>query len=270
MVFGPPEMPMSGFGNAGGDGGEGGDDGTGESQQGPLIGQGGEDEDDTDGLKDVFEAFKVEGDDDDGDGDDDSNASGDSFDVPPERIQAMQTEIGNLIKGMRLPDDAIPEDFDVNNRVALQGLMNRTVQAAVSQSLNVVFKPVQLAMSQMAAGMQSQIEAKINGSRREMQDSTVLETTVPEINNPKYAPLVKSLDATLKTKGKKVGERAKTIRKMLNQMGINDPGTGSTRRSSGSDNGGATKKVGKSALDSFFGEMPKMNFGNNGGSQNRR
>jgi hypothetical protein len=264
-AFAPAEL--QGFGNlnsnAGADGGAGGVTPPGGvpfaegSQQGKLIGF--EDEEQETDLTEIFGAFKgADDEDDDGEADDTSLGDPDMQEVPEEKVQALQTDITNAIKNMSF--GTIPEDFDVNDRAQLQGLFDRGVRTAVQQSLNVVFKPVQLAMAHMAGQMNQQIEAKIANSRESGRAQEVLESIVPEVNNPLHRPMVTSMDATLKAKGKKPQERAKTIRKMLNQMGIVNEGSGSTRRSSGSgnnDSGTSQRREGKAALDSIFG----MSFG---------
>lgn len=263
FVMAPPDMPgMGSFGGgtdqSGGGTQEGGGFESGSSQQGPLIGF--DDEQDDDGLGDVLSAFVNEDDDDTGEVDDTgTNESGAFDDIAPERLQSMQTEVRNAIQNMRLPEAAIPADFDPNDRAQVQTLMNQTIQAAVAQSLNVVFKPVQLAMEHMRDRMNSQIETQIRESRDSSSAQNILESQVPEVNNPKYRGLVTSLDSTLKAKGKKPAERAKAIRKMLNQMGVTEgAGSGGNNRRASNPDGGGNQSIrtGKAALDSFFGSFP--------------
>lgn len=221
------------------------------SQQGKLIGF--DDEPENPDLKDIFEGF---GDPDDDSGDPDDTVLGDADlqDIPDDKVQGLQADITNTIKAMQFGQ--IPEDFDVTDRASLQRLMDQGVRTAVQQSLNVVFKPVQLAMAHMASQMNQQIDNKITNSRETLRAQDVIEQMVPEINNPQYSSMVRSLDSTLKSKGKKPAERAKTIRKMLNQMGIQDTSapSGSNRKSSGQNDGtGIQRREGKAALDSIFG-----------------
>lgn len=250
-------MGSFGGGTGGGDDSDAGDDDSfsGGGQQSGLIDLSNQDDEDADPLDDVFQAF--------GDGSDneidDTTQQGFSFaDVPPEQITAMQTEIQSIIGKMTLSADAIPENFDPSDRQQFASVMNRTIQAAVAQSLNVVFKPVQLAMNTMASQTQQMVDQKIAGAQTGMAARSVIESKVPEINNPKYSAMVKTMDKNLQTAGKKPGERATILRKMLNQMGINDSstsnGNGQQRRMSGGGNGqDVTRRQGKAALDSLFG-----------------
>jgi hypothetical protein len=251
-------IPTFGGGGDSNDGGAGDDD-VGGGQQTPLIGQDGDDEPNP--LNDALALFA---DPDDDDGNDDNGGTPPVNDVNQEQIAAMRTNVQNAINNMRITDDMIPQDFDANDRGQLTQVMNKLMQATIAQSMNVVFQPVQLAMKQMATTLQQQIKAEVNDSRTGMQDSAVLESIVPEINDPQYNGLVKTLDAQLKAKGKKAKERAQGIRKILNQMGIQSSGGGNNRRSSNPNNGANQSiKTGHAALDSFFGAFQPPKSGQN-------
>lgn len=224
----------------------------------PIFGQEGDDEDSD--LKDVLEGFKL-GDDEDDEFDDTQDRSQGLSDIPQDQVTALNQKIESTIKNMRIPDGAIPEDFDVSDRTQLTNLMNRTVQAAVAQSLQVVFQPVQMALQHMVGQLDGRIDAKIAGSRDQMSAHAILEQMVPEINDPRHKGLVMTLNETLKSNGKKANERAKLIRKTLNSMGIKaENAQGGGRRMSNPNGGGNNQSVrtGAAALDSFFGSMPKF------------
>lgn len=260
MAHAPVEIQgMGGFGaGAGGEDGTnppGGTQFTEGSQQGKLIGF--DDEEPDANLTDIFSAFKGEDDDDDdGEPDDTGLGEPDMQEVPEEDVKNLQTDITNAIKGMSFGQ--IPADFDINEPGALQRLMDQGVRTAVQQSLNVVFKPVQLAMKHMAGQMKQQIESTVTNSRETNRAQEVLADIVPEINNPVHRPMIQTMDQSLKAKGKKPAERAKTIRKMLNQMGITEGAGGNNRRASNPSGGSgetSQKREGKAALDSIFGAM---------------
>lgn len=259
MFMSPPDE-LNGIGSFGGSDESGGgadqnQNGNGSGGQSPLIGV--DDEDGESALdEDVFKMFNPE---DGADDDEDDDASQLSGDVPAEQITAMQTEIQTSIKNMRLPDNIIPQDFDPSDRNQLQTLLTNVQQATIAQSLNVVFKPVQLALKHMKQQMDATIDSKVNSTKKGIQEQSIMEQIVPEVTNPKYAGMIKGMDAQLKANGKSVKERATTLRKMLNQMGINEGGgTGNNRRASNPNQGAGNQgmKTGKSALDSFFGPMP--------------
>lgn len=264
---------FSGFGaltndNAGGGNGQGQDGGdngfANGGQQGDLIGVGG-DQSQTDPMKDVFDMFA------DPDGDDDDDDTGGTpvnTEIPQDQINNMQTLVKNTIANMRITDDMLPADFDPSDRTQMTAVMNKLMQSTVAQSMNVVFQPVQLAMKQMAATLQAQIDSKVSESRTGMRDQQVLESMVPEVNDPAYAPMVKTMDATLKQKGRNAKDRATAIRKMLNQMGVKSSGNGANSRRTSNpngDGGNGAVRTGHAALDSFFGAMPSFTQGGNGG-----
>lgn len=264
-------MQMPSFGDSGGDAGFVDDQG---GQQGDLIlpgggGEGGEDEDDMSEFLKMFADPENQDDDDDDD-------QGNGGDIEQQEVVGLENEIKGLIANMRFPDNAFPENFDPNDRAQLQQVMSRGIQAAVGQSLNVVFKPVQLAMKQMVTQMNATIDQRVAAARDGMDSRTILESIVPEVTNDKYSAMITSMDATLAGKGKKPKERATAIRKMLNQMGIvnkgGDSGGGSAnRRMSGGGGGGGgtqpTMRKGHAALDSFFGKFD-FSGGTGGGNQN--
>ncbi len=227
-------------------------------------------------IESIFQMFddeETDDDDDSGNGNgnnqnNNNNGGGNPGDVHQQEVQALESEIRNSIAKMMVPENIFPENFDPSDSNQLRTVLNKTVQAAVAQSLNVVFKPVQLGMKQLTTQLDSTINDRIANARTGMQDQSILESIVPEINDPKHSSLVQSLDNTLKAKGRKAKDRATTIRKMLNQMGIkSNPGDGGNRRASGLNDGGgngSTYKSGKAALDSFFGSFSVPNGGGNG------
>lgn len=262
IFFAPPDElgGIPSFGNdAGGGGGGGVQDQLPAGQQTPLIGVNDE-EDGNSGLDDdVFKMFTPE-EDPNADDDDPQNLN---HDVPEAQITAMQTEVQTAIRNMRLPDNIIPADFDPNDRSQLMSVLTNVQQATIAQSLNVVFKPVQLALKHMNQQMNAVIDSKVNATKKGITEQSIFEQIVPEIGNPKYAGMIKGMDAQLQANGKGVKERAQTIRKLLNQMNIKDdtpPSNGNHRRASNPNGGGGQQgmKTGKSALDSFFGPMPVL------------
>lgn len=222
--------------------------------QGPLIGQ--DDDQQQESNDDIFAAFAPPT-----PKDGEQQQQDQQIDPYPEltqeQIQAAQTETMNIIRNMRIPDNIIPENFDPNDRQQMQQVMTQAMQATIAQSLSVVFRPVQMAMTQMNGALRREMQTQVAESRTGIKESSIFEQTVPEVNNPKYAPLIQQLEAPLKAAGKPVAERAKTIRKMLNQLGVNDPTTfdGNQRRTANPNGGQAPtgRREGTAALDAFFG-----------------
>lgn len=210
----------------------------------PLFGQ--EEQQNTE-LDSVLEAFAV--------ADSQGQQQAAAPEMPAERIQQMQANVRSAIQSMQMPQDLIPADFDPQNPQQMQVLLNRAMQHTITQALNVVFQPVQLAMEAQAANMEHLVDKRIKDSQSSAREQTVLEQMVPEINNDKYRGLVTQLDNTLKASGKPAKDRATAIRKVLNSMGINDSGSsqgGSNRRSANPTGQQGGMSTGKAALDKFF------------------
>lgn len=227
----------------------------------PLFGQ--EDQNTGDSDDDIFSMFKDV--DEDGnpiedDGIDDTiDSSRQLADIPQEQVTQLQNDIRQAISQMRIPDNAIPENFDASDRTQLTQLMNTLVQSAVSQSLNVVFKPVQMAMAHQAQQMQHLVRNEMNANNTRNSAMDIIRSQVPEIDDLKYKEMLTMLDNSLKSKGKKPAERGLALRKMLNKMGVKAPAnSGNGRRMSGQSNDsvGSQTKTGLAALDNLFGPMP--------------
>lgn len=249
--------PSGGAGDGGaGDGGAGDGDAEGADDGLPPI-YGGENGDEIDAdLTEIMGAFK------------DPNAADETDDtvdlspeltaIPQAEVTAMETSVKTAIAKMTVGDSMIPDNFDPADRAQLKTLLDKTVQATVSQVMGVVFKPVQLALAHTVKQLGLQMDSKVKAGLVGVGARDILATIVPESTMPEYSGLVKTLDDTLRKKGNKPEARARLIRKTLNQMNINvaASGTGSRRVASGPAPNGqtSTKRSGKAALDSFFGE----------------
>ncbi len=185
-------------------------------------------------------------------------------DASPEAVKALETEITNIIKNIRIPDNALPENFDPTDRTQMQSVLSGLMRNTIAQSLSVVFRPMQLAMQTMANQIDQRVQGQITAATQGQSARQVLAETVPEVNNPQYAPMILQWDANLKSNGKKPQERAQAIRKMLNQMGFKPDqaarSNGNNRTASNPQrqqgNGGAAPhasvRQGTAALDSMF------------------
>lgn len=251
-------------GEGGGDDDGGDDGGTNDSgtNDGPKFGETADDEDALDPeLKSVFDAYKKDGEDDDSAELDDTIVDDEDADkpIPPETVTAMDTRIKSTISRMKITDDAIPADFDPSDRTQLKALLDKTVQQTVAQVMGVVFDPVKLALNHAMSENNRRMDLKIARAGDGMRATNIIETQVPEILDGQYSPMLKAMDSVLKSKGKKPAERAETLRKTLNQMGVKKGDHVSSGRRGSNNNGvGAKVSTGKKALDSFFGPISKV------------
>jgi len=175
--------------------------------------------------------------------------------IPQNEVDAMNTEVKNAIKAMKFPSSAIPADFDPNNREQLQGLLDNVMRAAATQVMGVVFKPVSMSLGHTIRQLENQIDNKLQIAQNTTGARNIILDTVPEYNMPEYSGLVRSMDEQLKRLGKKPSERAATLRKTLNTMGINTRKNGKKPGQPGESQDGLPQgnmRTGKAALDQFF------------------
>lgn len=256
------------FGGFGGSGGFAG----GSDQGGNPQGAGGEGD-----SHSHIPIFGQDGGDDAGDGGDDSNPEDDPFailsslnqddmvgddtqdfesgyeQISPEQVTSLQTEMQEAIKKMGLPATAIPENFDPTDPRQMQQVLTSTVQSAVSQALNVVFRPVQLAITHMEKQMVQRIQNEVKQSRSHSAAEEIIRSEVPEMEDRLLGPILRPLNAQLKQAGKKPHERAKLLRKMIQQMNLKP--ASNVRRASALTQQEESHSIrrGTAALDSLFG-----------------
>lgn len=219
----------------------------------PIFGS--EDDKDPAGLDDVFSMFSGET---TGEVDDTTPVQLESLtDVAPEEINQLQQRMQQMISGMRIDEATIPEDFDPADRGQLLAVLSQVQQQTIQQALGVVFAPVQLAINTMASRIDGRIKQQITESGVRNTAQQTVRQMVPEWDDERYGGVVQTLDRSLREAGKKPVERARAIRKMLDQMGVraqnNRPSVGATRQNTQSN--GSTHKTGAAALDSFFGGL---------------
>ena len=214
----------------------------------------GEDDGESDDLSDMLSAFAS----DDSDDEDDSGGEGDEEDDDDleEASTRLNKELSAMITNYRIPDNAIPDDFDPNDRKQLADLLNNTSRSAITHAMAVTIRPVQAAMQRMETALVKQMDLKLASTTSNLKDSSVFNDIVPEAEMPKYRLLVEGLDKQLK-EGKKsmtVRERADAVRRVLNRMGIKEGAKKQNQRRNGGSESGI--RTGKAALDSLFGPLP--------------
>jgi hypothetical protein len=217
--------------------------------------------------EDLSTALQMFGSDEDDDGDDTTVQPLDGFkDVSAEEVTALQTQIQNQIRGMQVPIDMIPEDFNMNDRTQVQAVLSNVLRAAVAQSMSVSFRPMQLAMQSLTNQVDNRIQTSLSNAQKGMSARQTIESIIPEIKNPQHRGMIEMMDKDLKSKGKKPLERANAIRKILNQMGFTPPnsrqgnGRVATNPPNGNPaptngNGTPSVRTGKAALDAMFSGM---------------
>lgn len=193
------------------------------------------------------------------DGDDDS----DSVDDIQQQLSA---ELQDGIRGIGIREDTFPEDFDPTDQRQLRAALASAAQQTAIQTIRLALRPMQVAMQQMRTQMMGEIQNRIKEYSQTQTAASILEQHVPEIRDPTLAPMVRMLDKQAKARGLGSLERAKNIRKALDQLGITRKvgadqegrGTaGATGSGMGNDsNGNGRVRQGRAALDLFM-PLPK-------------
>lgn len=196
-----------------------------------------------------------------GEGDDDDDST-------DQLQQQLSTELQNGIRSIGIREDTFPEDFDPTDQRQLRAALASTAQQTAIQTIQLVLRPMQVAMQQMQTQMMGEIQNRIAEYSQTQTAASILEQHVPEIRDPTLAPMVRMLDKQAKARGLGSLERAKNIRKALDQLGITRKtgadqtgrraagatGFGSNNDSTGNSNGSI--REGKAALDLFM-PLPK-------------
>lgn len=171
------------------------------------------------------------------------------------------TEVNNLLKGITAPDDLLPENFDPNDPQQMRQVMTRAMQHSALNAMQITFKPMQVAMRQLAVDLQNQIRQELQGFGSKQSARQVFTRLVPEAETEEYGAMANGLfDQAMKKKGATAESAAKMVRAALDQFGI---AKGRSGNGGGSNGGGGNGdpfiggfKTGDAALDTFA-PLPK-------------
>lgn len=259
---------MSGFGNMGrifrsstsmtsGGGDQQGDGGESDLEQNIDSDDG---DDLTSSLKDIFGNDDDDGDDGDDDSNDDNNDDdGDNDDdsdddagkgkkkgqSDEERVAA---EIANMLKGIAIPEDVIPEDFNPSDPKQFRDVLGKIQQQTAQTSMAMTLRATQVAMQSLVKEMKTEIQSSLRDFGGENQRKQTLESLVPEAKDPALSGLVNTLfKESLKTSKNNPTKAAQAVRKALDAMGVKSRGG----RQRDSDPSEAGFREGNSALDLY-------------------
>lgn len=161
------------------------------------------------------------------------------------QAQTMAAEIQNMLKGVKLSDDAIPEDFNPSDPQQLRGVMDKAIQQGAMAGMQLTFKPMQAAMKQLATDLQSQMRSMFEEYGGKQGNEKTLARIVPEVEDSEMAPMVNGLFKQAMTKkGATAETAAQAVRKVLDGFGMKRD-----KKSDDPFSGGF--KVGNDALDAF-------------------
>lgn len=215
------------------------------------------DQDDTSFLADLFKSddSKKEGDDDDDDDDEDDDSKskkkkskksdGDDDDDSPSAEEALATEIAGMLKGITIPEDVIPADFDPSDPKQFRDVVGKIQQQTAQATLAMAMRPMAAAMQQMQRQTQEAIRTAVAGSSSQNKAESILAALVPEVETPEHADLVRALHAQAMKKTKNPTDAARAVRRGMDAMGFKNKG------GSNSDPSEGGFRSGDSALDAF-------------------
>jgi hypothetical protein len=239
-------------------------------------GQGGaEDSGGDEPFEDPFVDPGIEDDEDEGEGGDESDLSDlvtaltekdkEDDDVPPDpngkpteaaenqaAADALGRELLDFIGKAAIPDEVFGDDFDPSDPGSVKKAMQGMMRHALSQSLVLSMKPLQLATEQLAAHMKSQMQHEIRRAQSSFVQESRLEADVPELLDPAARAILTPLRQHMESQGKPLVEQVKALKLVVAKLGL-----GKGKKSNSTDTGSrgrVRRQTGGSALDSLFGK----------------
>jgi hypothetical protein len=235
----PNQQEQNQNGNGGGGGGGGGAD--------DFV-----DQDDDSQYGALAELFaEDENDDDDGAGDDlnpdgTKKTADPNADTPEKKLAA---EIQSMLKGFTITPEDLGEDFDVNDPAKFAAAMTAVQRKTAVATMQMAFKPMQQALTQMSADIRTQIQSSLQEFGQGNNARSTLAEVVPEVNDPELSGLVNSLFVQAQKKhGKNAKAAADGVRKALDAMGVKST---KVKRNQTDPSEGASRREGRDALDLY-------------------
>lgn len=165
---------------------------------------------------------------------------------------ALAGELANMLKGINVGEDMIPENFDPSDPKQFRDVLGKVQQQTAQATLQMAMRPMQLAMSNMLTHMREEIQSAVRNATGESKNEAALHALVPEANDPKLNGLVTTLHKQSLSKAKNPQQAAQMVRRALDAMGIKSSGGGSNQDPS---EGGL--RSGNNALDLYAPLKPR-------------
>lgn len=246
---------MSSFGEVGDSGGGGGE---GDQGGGDSGDQGGDGQDEnpeiTDGKGFDLNAFwneeeKVEKKDPPSD---DQNPS----DKPDPRQAEAAAKVKEMIEGISVAEDMIPENFDPTDPKQFRDVLGSVLQNQAGTVLQAVFHPLQQALQQQQENLVAYINEAIRENHGDSTARTLLESEIDIAGDPKFKPVVDFVFNQAKERAK--GNHKDAVdrtKRALTAMGIEFK----PAKRTGSDEFGnrSTSRSGDAALN-LFAPLPPV------------
>lgn len=162
--------------------------------------------------------------------------------------QKLAGELQNMLKGFKITTEDFGADFDVNDPAKFAAAMTAVQRKAAVATMQMVLKPVQVALEKQTAVFQKQIEASLSNFSNQSTSKNALKELVPEVDDPELSGLINSLFTQAQKKAKNPVAAAQTVRKAIDAMGLKSKAV--AKRTSDPFSGGS-KLEGAAALDMF-------------------
>jgi len=226
-----------------GDGGESGDDDSGDGGEISL-----------DGPSAFDKLFEPDDDDDDDDNSDDEE---DSELNDQAALQALTTELQETIKGIALPETAIPDDFDPTDRTQLRNMLSSVQRDTVQHSLRVMWKPMAAAINQTIVRMRAEMQETVANGVGDNNLNQMISKAIPNYNKPS----VKAVADVVLAQAKKryPGDPRRQVaatQKALISAGVKIGAPGSNPRHGGGGTGRSARQATDATLD-MFAKLPR-------------
>ena len=180
--------------------------------------------------------------------------------TPPdttEEAQAMMRELTQGISTADIPDDMIPENFNVNNPQELRGVLKKFLQHTLNVAIPLTLKPVQSAFKNQSKAFESTLSARLSAAGKQSSSAAQMSQQFPLLEHHVHGAIYKPMVAAMNKKGTKPADQLKTLRTMAARLG-HDVNAGVSTRGNrrGSQGEGNADLTGAAALDALFGAMP--------------
>lgn len=158
--------------------------------------------------------------------------------------------IRTTIEGIGLPDDLLPENFNPSDPVQLRDALTRTARNTAAHTSSLMVRVMQQILTAEREAMHTEIDRRVNGQANQQRTRQMLESAIPEMEQPALAPLIQTMfDRAMKThKGKPAAAIAATKRSMA-ALGMI---LGGSQSPGGDRRGSRSTRSGNEALDQFF------------------
>jgi hypothetical protein len=138
--------------------------------------------------------------------------------------EALVGEINTSLQAFALPEDVIPQDFNVNDPQQLRTVLTNASRAAVQRALATVFRPMEVAMQRMNAEVRRDMRREIQAGIGTNNEQTQLSREIPAINDPATRDVVLNMHRQARQRYPRAEDAIQATRRALLAIGVNPSG----------------------------------------------